>query len=225
MSETKSHMEERILVCVYYGQNGERLIRRGYKLAQLTNVPFYVFTADRLKHNEFDADKASYIKQWQELSQKLGAEKFILKDNETRPIAKAVKEVAYHYDITQVIIGERPQNRWEEMTHKSFINTLLKELVFVDIHIVSVDRTLQVNDEATYEQGVRGFLKKDNNNYILSFKKSKNSWFEGVFYKEVGTDFNSGIFKFIYNGESKQVHVVEDKVEDSIKEPSNLDKE
>src|SRR5699024_203815 len=135
-------MEEQILVCVYYGPNGERLIRRGYQLAQLTNSPFYVLRGDRLAHDEFDADKASYIEQWQALSKELGAEKFILKDNESRPIVKAIKEVAYQNNITQVIIGERPQNRWEEITRGSFINALLKELVFVVVLIVSVDSAL-----------------------------------------------------------------------------------
>lgn len=222
LGNVKSRMEERILVCVYYGPNGERLIRRGYQLAQLTNSPFYVLTVDRLAHDEFDADKASYIEQWQALSKELGADKFILKDNESRPISKAIKEVAYKHDITQVIIGERPQNRWEEITRGSFINALLKELVFVDVHIVSVDRALQVNDEAMYERGIRGFLKKDENGYVLSFQKSKDNWFAGVFYKEIGTDFNNGIFKYICGGESKQVRVLEDHVTDSIKEPPNI---
>src|SRR5690625_2626839 len=126
-------MDERILVCVYYGPNGERLIRRGYELSQLQNSPFYVLTVDRLSSDEFDAEKASYIDQWRELSKELGAKKFILKDNEERPIVKAIKEVAYKYNITQVIIGEKPQNRWEEITKGSFVNVLLRELVFVDI--------------------------------------------------------------------------------------------
>src|SRR5699024_5649851 len=102
------------------------------------------------------------------------------------------------------------------------INALLKELVFVDVHIVSVDRALQVNDEAMYERGIRGFLKKDENGYVLSFQKSKDNWFAGVFYKEIGTDFNNGIFKYICGGESKQVRGLEDHVTDSIKEPPNI---
>src|SRR5699024_11855168 len=70
----------------------------------------------------------SYIEQWQQLSKELGAEKFILKDNEKRPIVKAIKEICYKYNITQVIIGEMPQNRWEEITKGSFVNVLLREL-------------------------------------------------------------------------------------------------
>lgn len=218
----KSRMDERILVCVYYGPNGERLIRRGYELSQLQNSPFYVLTVDRLSSDEFDAEKASYIDQWRELSKELGAKKFILKDNEERPIVKAIKEVAYKYNITQVIIGEKPQNRWEEITKGSFVNVLLRELVFVDIHIVSVDRALKVSDGAMYEKGIRGYLNKEDEKFVLSFTKSKNNYFEGVFYKEIGTDFNNGIFKYICGGKSHQVRVKEDYVIEPINEPPNV---
>src|SRR5699024_7050849 len=114
-------MDERILVCVYYGPNGERLIRRGYELSKFSNRPFYVLTVDELDSDEFDAEKAIYNEQWKDLSEELGAERFILKDNESRPIVKAIKEVAYKNNITQVIIGEHPQNRWEEITKGSFV--------------------------------------------------------------------------------------------------------
>lgn len=222
VGKVKSHMDERILVCVYYGPNGERLIRRGYELSQLSDCPFYVLTVDRLHSDQFDAEKASYIEQWRELSKELGAEKFILKDAESRPIPKVIKEVAYRYNITQVIIGETPQNRWEEITKGSFVNQLLKELVFVDIHIVSVDRALKTSDEATYEKGIRGYLRKEDDGYVLSFTKSKDNLFEGVFYKEIGTDFNNGIFKYVCGGKSHQVRVVEDHVVEEIKEPPNI---
>src|SRR5699024_4231233 len=119
-------MDERILVCVYYGPNGERLIQRGYELSQLSDSPFYVLTVDRLDSDQFDAEKMSYIEQWQQLSKELGAEKFILKDNEKRPIVKAIKEICYKYNITQVIIGEIPQNRRYELKKCSLIQYLFR---------------------------------------------------------------------------------------------------
>ena len=223
MPNVKGHMDESILVCVYYGPNGERLIRRGHKLAQMTDCPLYVLTVDQLPYDEFDAEKSGYIEQWQELSKELDVDKFILKDNDKRPTVKVIKEVAYKYNITQVIIGETPQNRWEEITKGSFVNVLLRELLFTDIHIVSVDRTIRSESDAIYEKGVRGFLQKDEDGYQLSFTKSKHNRYEGVFYKEIGTDFNNGMFKFARGGKTYQVHVTENKVTEDIKEPPNLE--
>ncbi len=222
MNNAMSHMDERILVCVYYGPNGDRLIKRGHELARMTNCPLYVLTVDRLPFDEFDAEKAEYIQGWKELSKELGAEKFIMKDNEARPIVKAIKEVAYKYNITQVIIGETPQNRWEEITRGSFVNVLLKELVFVDIHIVSVNRALESADEAIYEKGIRGFLQKDAEGFVLSFTKSKKNYFEGVFYKEIGTDFDNGYFKYVCGGHSHEVEVTDGRVVEEIKDAPNL---
>lgn len=222
MGKLKAQMDESILVCVYYGPNGERLIRRGYALSEMLECPLYVMTVDQKPYDEFDAEKSGYIDKWRELSEELGAKKFILKDRETRPTVKAIKEIAHRYNITQVIVGEAPQNRWEEITKGSFVNVLLKELVFTDIHIVAVDRAIKHSGDATYEKGVRGFLQKDGDNYILCFTKSKNNQYEGVFYKEIGTDFNNGMFKFAYGGKTYQVHVTESSVTEKIKEPPNL---
>src|SRR5690625_3416235 len=222
MGRTIGHMDESILVCVYYGPNGERLIKRGHVLAELLDCPLYVLTVDQLPYDKFDAEKSGYVDRWKELCEELGAEEFILRDNETRPSVKAIKEVAHKYNITQVIIGETPQNRWEEITKGSFVNVLLRALVFTDIHIVSVDRTIKSEGDTTYEKGVRGFLKKDENGYYLCFTKSKDNYYEGVFYKEIGTDFNNGMFKFVYGGKSYQVQVTENRVTEQIKEPPNL---
>src|SRR5690625_7502249 len=118
-------MDESILVCVYYGPNGERLIRRGHKLAGMTDCPLYVLTDDQRPSDEFAAEKTSCVEQWKELSEELGVEKFIIKDNESRPSVKAIKEVAYKYNVTKVIIGETPHTRWEEIPKDSPVNAVL----------------------------------------------------------------------------------------------------
>lgn len=216
-------MDESILVCVYYGPNGERLIRRGHKLSQIMDCPLYVLTVDTLPYDEFDADKSGYIDHWKELCDELDVEEFILRDNEKRSSVRAIKEVAHHYNITQIIIGQSPQNRWEEITKGSFVNVLLRELTFIDIHIVSIDRSLKSEDDTHYEKGIRAFLLKDEETYQLSFTRSNKILYEGIFFKEIGTDFNNGIFKFISKqGKTCQVHITEDIVTGKMKEPPNV---
>ena len=43
MGKVKGRMDESILVCVYYGPNGERLIRRGHKMATIMDCPYVYF--------------------------------------------------------------------------------------------------------------------------------------------------------------------------------------
>lgn len=225
MRKIKGRMDESILVCVYYGPNGERLIRRGYKLADMLDCPLYILTVDARPYDEFDAEKSSYIQRWQELADELDAEEFIIRDN-ARSSVRAIKEVAHNHNITQIVIGQSPQNRWEEITKGSFSNMLLRAMTFIDIHIVSIDRTLKGVDvdDTSYEKGVRGFLRPDEDKYRLSFTRSKENLYEGIFYKEIGTDFNNGIFKFIAHGKTCQVHITEDVVTGKMVEPPNLKK-
>ncbi|EMR05043.1 Sensor protein KdpD [Bhargavaea cecembensis DSE10] len=211
----KPGMDECILVCVYYGPNGERLIRRGHKMASMLNCPFYILTVDPLPFDQFDADKSEYVERWQELAEELGAQAFILRDNERLPSAKAIKEVAYDKNVTQIVIGQTAQSRWEEITRGSFINVLLREIPFADLHVVSVARNIKSVEEDMYEKGVRAYLVKDGDGYRVSFTQSKGCEFEGIFFKEMGTDFNNGIFKFMHDHKMCQVHVDDDRIEET----------
>lgn len=224
MKKIRGRMDESILVCVYYGPNGERLIRRGHKLAQIMDCPLYVLTVDALPYDEFDAEKSGFVDHWKELCEELDVEAFIIRDDEKRSV-RAIKEVAHKYNITQIIIGQSAQNRWEEITKGSFVNVLLREISFIDLHIVSVDRTLKSADDTIYEKGVRAFLQQDSDSgeYSLSFTRSKHNLYEGIFYKEIGTDFNNGVFKFVNSkGKTCQVHVTENICTGELKEPPNI---
>lgn len=224
MRKVKSRMDEAILVLVYYGPNGERLIKRGYRLAKIMDCPLYVLTVDNKPVDDFDAEKSGYIERWKELCDELDVDEFIIRDNE-RSTVKAIKEVAHNLNITQVVIGQSPQNRWEEITKGSFVNVLLREMTFIDIHIVSIDRSLKSEVDTDFEKGVRAFLQKDGDTYRLRFTRAKDNLYEGIFYKEIGTDFNNGIFKFINRkGKTCQVHITEDIVTGQMQEPPNLKK-
>lgn len=213
MTKMKARMDESILVCVYYGPNGERLIKRGCKIANMLDCPLYILTIDPKPLDELDAEKTNYISRWKQLAEQNGADAFIIKDNEKRPIAKVIAEVAREKNITQIILGQTAQSRWEQIAKGSIINSLLREIPFVDLHIISVARYLK-NPEKNYEKGVRAYLVKEGDHYRLVFKHSKNVVFEGIFFREFGTDFNNGIFKFLDNKKTLQVQVDESIVTD-----------
>ncbi|MFB5284407.1 universal stress protein [Peribacillus sp. Hz7] len=213
MKKIKGRMDESILVCVYYGPNGERLIQRGCKIASMLDCPLYILTIDPKPFDELDAEKSFYITRWQQLAEQHNAEEFIIKDNEKRSVTKVIAEVAREKHITQIVLGQTAQSRWEQITKESVINSLLREIPFIDLHIISVSRSLK-DQEGHFEKGVRAYLIKENDQYRLTFNHTKNVEFEGIFFKELGTDFNNGIFKFMKNKETLQVHVIEDYVKD-----------
>lgn len=211
MKSLKTHMDESILVCVYYGPNGERLIRRGSRLSKMLDCPLYILTVIPQSLEELDAEKMDYILRWQELAKELNVEEYIIKENEKRPVYKVIAEVARQKDITQIILGQTAQSRWEEITKGSVINVLLREIPFIDLHIISVARHLE-DEEGHYEKGVRAYLVKEGEVYRLSFNHTKDVVYEGIFFKEIGTDFNNGVFRFMSEKETIQVQVVDDYV-------------
>lgn len=209
MVNGKERMDESILVCVYYGPNGERLIQRGCKIANMLDCPLYILTVDSKPFDELDAEKSNYIARWKELAARHSADAFIIKDKESRPISKVIAEVAREKKITQIVLGQTAQSRWEQIAKGSIINSLLREIPFVDLHIISVARFLK-NPEGQYEKGVRAYLVKEEDGYRIIFSHTKHVVYEGIFFKEHGTDFNNGVFKFMKDKETLQVQVHED---------------
>ena len=90
---------------------------------------------------------------------------------------------------------------------------MLHDIPFVDLHIISVSRYTR-NDEGIYEKGVRAYLIKEGNHYKLSFNHTKDSVYEGIFFKEIGTDFDNGLFRFMKGAETLQVQVCDGLVTD-----------
>ncbi|NLY80479.1 MAG: universal stress protein [Lysinibacillus sp.] len=219
MNDAKKQADESILVCVYYGLNGERLIRRGHKLASLLNCPLYILTVDSKPVDLFDAEKSSYIEQWTELAKELGVEEFIIRDNEKRPIQKVIAEVARDLNISQIIVGQSAQSRWEEITKGSFLNVLLKEIPFADFHIVAVSRPTEDEGTDMYEKGVRAYIVSEGEKYKIVFTCPKARFIEGIFFKEIGTDFDNGIFRFSYSNKMHEQKIEEDVVTNPEKIP------
>lgn len=206
---------ESILVCVYYGPNGERLIKRGCKIANMLQAPLYILTIDPKPFDELDAEKVFYIEQWKKFANSHESAQFIIKDNESRPISKVIAEVARDHNITQIVLGQTAHSRWEQITKGSIINSLVRDIPFVDLHIISVARYIR-DEEGIYEKGVRAYLMKDGDKYQLSFNHDKDTVYEGIFFKEVDTDFDNGIFRFMKDAETLQVLVTDGTVTELI---------
>jgi K+-sensing histidine kinase KdpD len=190
--------EEKILVCLYYGPSSELLIRRGWKLAAALQAPLTLLTVDPIHDNRYSEAREKNMAFWSSMAETLQAE-LIVEKSDSRNVAEVIADIANEKRITQIIIGQSAQTKWEEITKGSIINQLLHLIEGVDIHIVSVRRERQKQDE-DYEAGVKAYLVRDGNRLLLRLNSLVPGKIEGVFYRSVHTDFNTGVFKAVDGG-------------------------
>ncbi|MFS0728044.1 universal stress protein [Paenibacillus sp. 1P07SE] len=203
---------ESIMVCVYYGPTGERLIKRGIRLSQLLHCPLYVLRVDTVPDEELDMDEVRYLSVWQRLVKEAGGE-FINIECKDRKIADTIIKVAEKKNITQLILGQSGQTLWQQMTKGSLVNHLLNRVGAIDIHIVAVKRS---NDqlEETHELGVKSYLVRSGDTFQLSETPTGKDVREGVFFKDLHTEFDSGLFKLQVDGSYIYVKINMGKVTD-----------
>ena len=93
----------------------------------------YVAHPDRF----LSKDDALYLEMCQQFCQDFDGE-FIRVENSN--IAEAIANVAYKYAITQVVLGHSQKSRWQSFLKNSPIQSLLKHLQDVDLHIIATER-------------------------------------------------------------------------------------
>lgn len=186
---------EKIMVCVYYGPNGERLIRRGGELARLLQCPLYVMSVIPIAADELDLEQEKFMALWQTICDEYGAT-FITKPNHNRQKASdIIAETSKQYQITQLIIGQSGQTRWQEITQGSFVNELLNRIGETDLHIVAVQRMDQHIVE-THERGFPVTVVSKNGQYLIRKGEDDGEVVaEGLFFKELNTDFETGLLR------------------------------
>ena len=59
------------------------------------------------------------LSRWKQLAEQHNAEEFIIIDNEKRSVTKVIAEVAREKNITQIILGQTAQSRWEQIAKGS----------------------------------------------------------------------------------------------------------
>ncbi|MFD0958236.1 universal stress protein [Paenibacillus chungangensis] len=207
---------ENILVCVYYGPNAERLIQRGAKIAHAMSGALTILTVNPMRDNEYNASKERNMTEWKRLAEEHHAE-FLAEESGSRSVANVIVDVARKKQITQIVVGESARTRWEELIHGSIINEILRQIDFIDVHVVSVQRVLPEQYEEDYEQGVRAHLLKTDDGMIMNVGESPTHELEGMFFKLTGTDFNSGVFKLVEHKKKTLYKISDGKVAEELK--------
>ncbi|ASB88167.1 MULTISPECIES: KdpD-like non-kinase potassium sensor [Bacillus] len=131
---------EKILVCVQHGKNAEKLIRRGWRIANRLKAELFVLHVSRKAKDQMTANERHKIQQWERLCGQFGAGFIFLPSNDRR-ISEAITGVAKQNNITQIVLGQSARSRWEEIWKGSIVNSMMRHTDGIDIHIVSDDKT------------------------------------------------------------------------------------
>ncbi|MMZ54464.1 Universal stress protein family protein [compost metagenome] len=198
---------ESIMVCVHYGPHGQRLIQRGSELSRLLGAPLYVLTVDATTDHEYNQNKEQYLSGWEEQTKDAGGA-FLIRKCNGKKTAEVIVETAQEKKVTQIIIGQSSQTLWQEITRGNFVNDLIEQLGPIDLHIVAVQRYPELL-EHSHEKGFSAYLVKQDGSYVLSEEPGGEDTIKGIFFRELDTDFNSGLFKIVRNGEAQYLRILQ----------------
>lgn len=132
-------VHEKILVCVQYGPTAEKLIRRGWRMANRLKAHLYILNVTKDSQETFSQEKREKTEQWRSLSSQFNAV-FLLEQQNSRKPAQVIIDIANQHHITQILLGQSARTRWEEIRKGSIVNEIMRETSNIDIHIVSDGR-------------------------------------------------------------------------------------
>lgn len=130
---------ERILVCVHYGPTAEKLIRRGWRMANRLKADLYILNVKQSDTKQLSQEEREKDEFWKVLANQFNAT-FIQKDANGRKPAKVIVDIAKNYKVTQILLGQSARTRWEEIKKGSIVNMIMRETLNIDLHIVSDGR-------------------------------------------------------------------------------------
>lgn len=131
-------IQERVLVCISTYPNSLRLLRRGARLANYMNAPLFVLFVENPEHF-LTKTESLHIETCEQLCQEFGGEFLRIKSYD---VPKAIAEVASQEKITQIVIGESLQSRWQQFFKGSFTQKIMKLISKrqIDLHIMATEK-------------------------------------------------------------------------------------
>jgi two-component system sensor histidine kinase KdpD len=131
------------MVCVQYGGNAEKLIRRGWRIANRLKTDLLILHVTNEASMNRSAEDRKKIQEWKKLATQFNA-RFIAEQTGKRTIAETIRDVAVENGITQIILGQSARSRWEEITKGSIVNNIMRYASGIDIHIVADQKEKEV---------------------------------------------------------------------------------
>lgn len=135
-AQEKSHLfPENVLVCVQARAADDRLIRRGFKIAQRLRANFYVLHI--MDGHRYSSEESQQVDLLKELAEKLKAVFFLERVSSKRQVKTGMLNYVIENNITRLVVGQSARTRWEEIKHGSIVNDLLSKTKGIDILIVA----------------------------------------------------------------------------------------
>lgn len=127
--------QESILVCVNYRPHSEKLIRRGWRIADRHQAQLYVLVVSL--DNRLTDEERRDLERIQNLSKQFEAE-FVMKNSTDRSVGETIVQMATELLVSQIVIGQSPSPRPLLARWKiSPVDYVLQHAEFVDLHVVS----------------------------------------------------------------------------------------
>lgn len=129
----------RILVCVNYRPHSEKLIRRGWRVADRLDAELYVLVV--LPKGPLGETEKKEMQRIQKLSEEFDGI-FITTTEKEGGIGATIVAVAQLLGISQIVIGQPVfGSRWLERMKRTPVDYVLENAEFVDLHVVAHTRT------------------------------------------------------------------------------------
>lgn len=130
---------EKILVCIHYGPTAEKLIRRGWRMAQRLKAELFILNVLPDENHIVHLEREKKLREWKILAEQFNATFIVEKQGRCSP-AEIIILTAKSFHITQILLGQSARTRWEEICKGSIVNTIMRKTSNIDIHIVADSR-------------------------------------------------------------------------------------
>ncbi|MBD7963420.1 hypothetical protein [Fictibacillus norfolkensis] len=124
------------MVCVQYGGNAEKFIRRGWRIASRLKTDLLILHVTKEAYMNRSQEDRKKIQNWKKLATHFSAT-FIVEQTDKRTISETIRNIAVENGITQIILGQSARSWWEEITKGSIVNNIMRIATGIDIHIVA----------------------------------------------------------------------------------------
>ena len=136
ITKKKSNIfQENVLVCVQARAADDRLIRRGFKIAQRLRANFHVLHI--MDGHRYSSEESQQLDLLKELAEKLKAVFSLAQVSSKRQVKTGMLNYVIENNITRLVVGQSARTRWEEIKHGSIVNDVLSKTKGIDILIVA----------------------------------------------------------------------------------------